>query len=231
MKKTIIVTGSNGGIGQAICTQLKSQGFTVVGVDIGSERTVTDVYYQTDLANHLQLLACLDHIEKTYADSLYGLVNNAGLYEALEFNTLSLPDYERIMAVNIRAPLFISQWFARVLRARHNKGVIVNIASISGENGSKDVVYGVSKGAIINLTKSLALALAPDIRVNTVSPGIINTSMAKKIPQERIKDYESRILNQHFGMPADIAQAVTFLLNEENQYVNNALLSVHGGLH
>lgn len=230
MEKTIIVTGSNGGIGQAICAQLKSQGLTVIGVDIGSEATVTDIYYQTDLADHLQLLACLDHIEKKHADSLYGLVNNAGLYEALEFNTLSLFDYERIMAVNIRAPLFISQWFARVLEENHNKGVIVNIASISGENGSKDVAYGVSKGAIINLTKSLSLALAPNIRVNSVSPGIINTSMAQKIPRERIEGYKSRILNQQFGAPADIAKAVTFLLNEENQYVNNALLSVHGGL-
>ncbi len=231
MEKIVVITGSNGGIGQAICSQLRTQGFTVIGIDVAPKTTATDIYYRADLADHLQLFSCLDQIQKKYANSMYGLVNNAGVYEALDFNTLSLIDYERIMAINIRAPLFISQWFARVLRENHNKGAIVNIASISGENGSKDVAYGVSKGAIINLTKSLALALAPDIRVNTVSPGVINTLMARKIPPERIQEYESRILNQHFGAPDDIAKAVTFLLNEENQYVNNALLSVNGGLH
>ncbi|HWV14683.1 MAG TPA: SDR family oxidoreductase [Cellvibrio sp.] len=231
MEKTIIVTGSNGGIGQAICAQLKSLGLRVVGLDIASAGNLVDCYCQTDLASHTRLLESLEQIEAEFADSLYGLVNNAGLYEALDFHTLTVADYERIMAVNIRAPLFISQWFSRVLRARQHQGVIVNIGSISGESGSQDVVYGVSKGAVMNLTRSLALALAPDIRVNTVSPGIIATSMAEKIPQDRIKDYESRILNRHFGTPDDVAQAVAFLLREESRYINNALLNVHGGLH
>lgn len=235
--QTIIVTGCNGGIGQAICNRLNNQGFNVIGLDLSKKSfcsagsPVIYQYYQVDLLNNEQLQDCLDTIRQSFGETLYGLVNNAGRYDALDFLTTNPGQYESIMSINVYAPFFISQWFANSLFHFNRPGCIVNIASVSGESGSKDVVYATSKGALISMSKSLAMALAPNIRVNSVSPGIIETPMSAKIPAERIVDYEKRILNQRLGQPNDIANAVAFLLDKESNYINGANLSVNGGLH
>ena len=235
--QVVIVTGCNGGIGQSICNRLNDQGFNVIGLDLSKKSfcsasdPVIYQYYQVNLSDNEQLQKCLGTIRQSFGEILYGLVNNAGRYDALDFLTTNQGQYENIMSINVCVPFYISQWFARTLIRLNHPGCIVNIASVSGESGSKDVVYAASKGALISMSKSLAMALAPKIRVNSVSPGIIETPMSAKIPAERIVEYEKRILNQRLGQPDDIANAVAFLLNKESNYINGTNLSVNGGLH
>ncbi len=231
MKNKIIVTGCNGGIGKEICYQLTNAGYYVIGIDQHDMAKGVDSYYCINLTNCEDVCSTFKTIYNEHGEGFYGLVNNAGLYEAYDFSCLTVSQYDVVMSVNVRAPLFLCQYFSNAIRENKAKGVIVNIASISGECGSKDVVYGVSKGAMINLTKSLSLALSPDIRVNSVSPGIIATPMSAKIPKERIEDYKLRILNEAIGKPEDIANAVVFLLSDSSCYINGATLSVNGGLH
>lgn len=231
MSRTIIVTGASGGIGQALAKTLQEASYHVIGIDwMPTPCAHVDAYYAADLAHVAACESIVQTIGETWGSSLHGLINNAGVYDALDFGTTTPAQYDRVLAINLRAPFFLSQYFARQITAHHRQGVIINIASISGESGSKDVAYGASKGGLITLTKSLALALAPDIRVNSISPGIIDTAMAAHIPADRLLEYKKRILLRRLGTPKDVAQAALFLLDDKSEYITGSMISVNGGM-
>lgn len=230
-RNIVIVTGSSGNIGKAISTRLIKKGYEVVGIDLKESNDELLDFFSIDLSDNHALVKVWSDIRDRYADRLYGLVNNAGIYEALNFIDLSQTDYDRVLNINLKVPVFMAQNFAKILMLNQRKGVIVNIASISGEIGSADVAYGISKGALVNLTKSLAIALAPDIRVNGVNPGVVVSKMASRIPDERMESYIKRTLNQSLASPDDISRAVSFLIDSNNQHVNSTTLKVDGGFH
>ncbi len=133
--------------------------------------------------------------------------------------------------LNTRATFHLSKLFAKNLIAQNKPGAIVNVSSISGKIGSVDPAYAASKAAVDGLTKSFARNLASfGIRVNSVSPGPINTEMASNIPEDRKKEYVKSILQGRFGEAEEVANLVHFLASEEASLVTGEVFYCTGGI-
>lgn len=160
---------------------------------------------------------------------LDGLVNNAGvLHEAL-LGMIRTDDIDRVLAVNVRAPLMLMQGAARLMM-RRKAGSIVNIGSIMGEQGAIGLsLYAASKAAVVGMTRSAAKELAPHgIRVNAVAPGYVDTDMTRDLPGAVKKARLAGIGMGRAGTPGEIAQLVGFLLSDASTYVTGQIIGIDG---
>lgn len=232
-----LVTGSTAGIGHAIALGLQTAGADVVfhGETLRPPHLpVHAAYVQQDLfdprAPDALVAAALEA-----QPALDLLVCNAGMPSDGPFLETSVEQWERTMHLNVRSTYFVAQSFARALVARQRAGAIVIISSTNGfqpEEGS--TVYDTSKGALINMTRTLAQALAPHgIRVNSIAPGLIRTRLtAPWLDADPAKQlhYEKKTLLGRIGEPNDCAGAAVFLLSQAASYITGQVLVVDGGL-
>ena len=225
---TAFVTGALGGIGSAICRTLLRDGLDVVGLDLKSTDAEGYKTHELDLSR--------EDVGERFADILWRwedarvLVNCAGRYKTGDAMSLSTADFDLTFAINVRGPFLLTQAFARHLASRGTSGAVVNVSSLAGRNGSVNVDYGASKGAVDALTKSLAKALASHhIRVNAVAPGLIDTDMASRSPAE-VRRMVQTSPSGRLGRPDEVAEMVAFLVSDRSQYVNGQSIAVCGGI-
>lgn len=222
--KNIVITGASQGIGRAISKTL-SHKYNLIAIDIQMpEHHFCKDFFQCDLGNSEQLKSTIESIQ-TKISSLYGLVNNAGIFTNKPLAEQSLEEWEKIIAVNLRAPYLLSQAFAPLLSA--SKGHIINIASIRSimsELGTE--AYSASKGGLASLTHALSMSLSGKVSVNSISPGWINTD-ENYIPslQEHAWHPSGRV-----GRPSDIAELVAFLLERNDGFITGSDFVVDGGV-
>jgi NAD(P)-dependent dehydrogenase (short-subunit alcohol dehydrogenase family) len=153
------------------------------------------------------------------------LVNSAAIYKKIPFAATEPEDFEKLMLINARAPFFLTSRLLPLLR-RAEKPSVVNIADIGGEQAwPNHAAYCMSKAALLSLTKVLSRELAPQIRVNAVSPGTILPAAGTS--SEEAEKLRERIPLNKFGSPADIAQAVLFLCL--NDFITGEIIRVDGG--
>lgn len=235
--KTTLVTGGSRGIGAAVCRRLAEDGFRVV-VHFNrsrekAEALVRELTEKTGLP-HLALPAEL--AERAQVEELFRLagpvdvlVNNAGIAQQKLFTDITEDDWRRMFAVDVDGVFRCCQ--CALPHMIHEKsGCIINIASIWGEIGAScEVHYSAAKAAVIGLTKALAKELGPShIRVNCVSPGVIDTEMNAMFDKETMRDLcESTPLGR-IGSPEDIAAAVSFLASDAASFITGQILSVNG---
>ncbi len=138
---------------------------------------------------------------------------------------------DEVYAVNVRAPILLTrEMVARNIHAG-SAARIVNVASVSGQIGSPDAAYGASKGALIAFTRGAGRAFASSgIRINAVAPGIVDTDMARVIPEDRISSYLSDIPLHRLASPEEVSAAVAFLLSEQASYLVGTVVDVNGGM-
>ena len=227
-----IVTGCHGAIGRAICAELTTAGYQVLGLDkLGSSTGSTAPIAQfldCDLTSATATADALKAIRGRGSVSL--LVNNAGHYNPKSFFDLSLEEFDQTMAVNVRALFQLSQEVARWMVADGNGGAIVNIASIAGKLGSPIVAYGTSKAAVIGLTRSMARVLAAHgIRVNAIAPGVIDTPMSRAVEPRQMERQMFAVPMARQGQPEEVARVVRFLAGEGSSYMTGAVVDVAGG--
>lgn len=235
--KTALVTGGSRGIGAAVCRRLAEDGFRVVAHFNRSrekaEALVRELTEKTGLP-HLALPAEL--AERAQVEELFRLarpvdvlVNNAGIAQQKLFTDITEDDWRRMFAVDVDGVFRCCQ--CALPHMIHEKsGCIINIASIWGEIGAScEVHYSAAKAAVIGLTKALAKELGPShIRVNCVSPGVIDTEMNAMFDKETMRDLcESTPLGR-IGSPEDIAAAVSFLASDAASFITGQTLSVNG---
>ena len=230
--RTTVLTGSSGGMGRAICAELKKGGDRVVGLDrpgsdAGDPHERPDRFIACELSDTAGILRAIEELE---SESGIGcLVNCAGLYEKKKVFDLTLEDFDRVLTVNLRAPFLLSQQLAKRM-AEAGGGVIVNIASINGKLGSPIVPYGTSKAGMIGLTRSLAKTLAPyNIRVNAVAPGTIRTPMAADVDSVQMERQMYSVAMERVGEPQEIATVVRFLASGDASYMTGSIVDVAGG--
>lgn len=230
--RTSILTGSSGGMGRAICAELRAAGDRVVGIDrpgaeAGTGDDRLDRFIVCDLSDIADIRRALDELDEE--EAIGCLVNCAGLYEKKKVFDLTLEDFDRVLTVNLRAPFLLSQHLGRRM-ADSGGGVIVNIASINGKLGSPIVPYGTSKAGLIGLTRSLAKTLAPyNIRVNAIAPGTIRTPMAADVDPVQMERQMYSVAMGRVGEPSEIATVVRFLASQDSAYMTGAVVDVAGG--
>jgi 3-oxoacyl-[acyl-carrier protein] reductase len=242
--RTALVTGASRGIGRAIAERLAADG-ALVAVHYGSNETAAKetvaaietaggqaFAVRADLAGTAELDAMFAGLQDGLAGRpLDVLVNNAAVIDYTATIEGATPEtFDRLFAVNVRAPLFVIQ---RALPLMPDGGRIVNVSSGVTWFAIPEVVYGMSKGALNVLTRSLAQTQGPrGITVNTVSPGITETDMngwLTESPDAARAVAGITALGRH-GQPADIADAVAFFASDDGRWVTGQTLEVNGGL-
>lgn len=241
--KVALVTGAAQGIGLACAERLLAEGAQVALLDRDGTAAQAQadrlgpgaIAIPADLAG-LDPAAATDIVAQVMdrAGRLDVLVNNAGVIRLKPFLDLDPAAFDLMMDVNVRAPLVLSQAAARAMIGQGRGGAIVNLSSVTAELGAPQAAgYAASKGAMRQLTRVMALELAPlGIRVNAVGPGTIATDMAA---QAVLGDPETRrtILSRtpigRLGQPDEIARAVSFLASDDASYVIGQTVYVDGG--
>ena len=241
MKKVALVTGASRGIGRAVAARLARSGYAV-GVNYHERKDKADelvaqltaagceaIAIQADVAVRAEVDAMVERVTDAFGPVTL-LVNNAGVAGQALFQDVTDEMWERYFAVNLNGMRHTIQ--AVLPSMLHEKaGCIVNISSIWGQHGAScEVTYSCTKHAIIGLTRSLAMELAPSgIRVNCVAPGVIDTDMVKVLGDETLRDLAEQTPLGRLGTPEDVAAAVAFLASDEAGFITGQVLTADGG--
>lgn len=239
--KTAFVTGASRGIGRAIARTLAHEG-CAVGINYLKEQGKAEklvrelrsegyaaMAVQADVSDRAAITAAIRAVEREFGE-VNVLVNNAGISQQDLFQYTDEALWRRLFAVNVDGAYHTIQAVLPAMIARQS-GSIVNISSMWGLRGAScEVSYSATKAAIIGLTRSLAMELAPShIRVNCVAPGVIRTDMVEKLGQETIDALTEETPLGRIGTPEDIAQAVAFLAGDKASFITGQVLTADGG--
>ena len=227
--KTVLVTGGVRGIGEAIALAFLKKGYRVCATYSKDETSAKKIAmagvetYRVDVSEEKQVEALFEKLGDVDI-----LVNNAGISLIKQIQDVSYEEYSRIMSINMGGAFLCSREAVKGMIDKKN-GLIVNISSVWGEvGGSCESVYSASKAALIGFTKALAKELGwSGIRVNSVSPGVIDTPMNAHFSETDMQEIKAEIPMGRLGKGEDVARAVVYL--EENEYVTGVDLPVNGG--
>lgn len=227
--KTVLVTGGVRGIGKSIATAFLKKGYRVCvtySKDEENARLAKEEgleIYKSDVSVEEEVLSLFQKIGKVDV-----LVNNAGISLIKQIQDTQYAEFERLMSVNVGGAFLCSREAAKGMIDR-GEGLIVNVSSVWGEvGGSCESVYSATKAALIGFTKALAKELGwSGVRVNCVSPGVIDTPMNAHFTAEELQALKDEIPMGRMGSGADVANAVLYL--EENTYVTGIDIPVNGG--
>lgn len=247
--KAAIVTGAAQGIGQACAVRLAREGAKVALCDVNAEAAeraakaiqdggATAIHVAGDVAKPAD-------VDEVVAAALQAfgridvLVNNAGVVDDAPFLDLGIEEFDRVLGINLRGAFLMGQRVARHMASRGRgeagapPGAIVNMSSINEKFALPDhVAYSISKGGISQLTKAMAIALAPlGIRVNAVGPGTIDTPLLENVIRD--ETFRTKVLSRtplgRFGRPEEIAAIVAWLASDEASYVTGTTVFADGG--
>lgn len=242
--QTAVVTGGAQGIGKAIARRLLLDGWQVAVLDADTEaleaarrelaRLGPVTALPTDVGEAEQLERAFEAVAQIAPDGLDALFNVAGIMRAAPPEQLALSDWNRVIATNLTGAFLTSRLAAPLLRRR--RGAIVNIASTRAAMSEPHTeAYSASKGGLVALTHALAISLAPEVRVNAVSPGWIDVSRAGSPPSARTpEEPTAQDHAQHpagrVGQPDDVAGLAVWLAGPEAGFVSGQEFTVDGGM-
>lgn len=241
-KHLSLVTGSSSGIGREVAIRLAADGYRVIvhynRNEAGAVETLKTIeenggqglLMRFDTQNKEEIEKALgDYFQKNPDLRLDVLVNNAGIHNDTLLGLMSDDAFDSVMKTNVYGPFFLMRLCVRKMM-RQRSGSIVNMASLAGQTGNAGQVnYAASKGALIAMTKSLAMEVgARGVRVNAVAPGLIETEMIETIPF--LEEIKKRIPLGRLGKAREVAGVVSFLCSPDSAYITGTTISVNGGL-
>ncbi len=242
MSKVALITGASRGIGRSIALELARSGISVaINYNSSYEKAKELLYeikkfnenvniYKADVSNEIEVSEMVHKIESDLGE-IDILVNNAGISQIGLFTDMTSRERDRMIGVNLIGAMNVTK---AVLPSMiyYKSGNIINISSMWGEVGAScEVVYSASKAGLIGFTKALAKEVAPSgIRVNCISPGVIDTDMNSELTASDIEELIDGIPLKRIGTPNDIAKAVGWLISDSAEYITGVVLSVNGGM-
>ncbi len=250
--RVAIVTGAGRGVGRGIALELARNGANVVVADLNLD-TAEAVADEINTLERDSLPLLVDVTVQSQMETMVAqavtdlgrldiMVNNAGVGHVKPFLEITEDEWDKVFAVNLKGMLFGMQAAAKAMIYQERCGRIVNISSVAGKSGRPLLAsYAASKSAVINLTQSAAMALAPHkITVNAICPGVVDTHMGKsviakmqayvdegKIPEEFIRIPEAPLGPR--AEPEDIAKMAAFLASDDADYITGQSINVDGG--
>jgi NAD(P)-dependent dehydrogenase (short-subunit alcohol dehydrogenase family) len=251
-EKVCLVTGSAGGIGRATAVEMAHQGAAAVMVcdinDEGGHETVEMVkaagadaaYMHCDMRDAAEIRAVVDGTAERFG-GLDVLHNNAGVHESdfttdLSVDSLPVEIFDRIYEINLRGPWLAMKYATPHLRASNRGPSIINAGSTGGITGYPNMnAYGASKGGLIQLTRCVAVDLAPQVRVNAYAPASVDTQMVRKF-LEAAEDKDAIMtfmvathLVPRLGEPVEVAKLVCFLASDDAAWITGGVFPIDGG--
>jgi NAD(P)-dependent dehydrogenase (short-subunit alcohol dehydrogenase family) len=246
--KKILITGCNGNLASTIIPLLVKLKFKVFGCDIHNIESIQtkssielglSKYIKCDLSNEIEISELINNLKKR--DFPEYLINNAAIdfvpNNNKEEDGLDISNFDKLMHVNIKAPILLSKYFIDYWKSKTINGNIINISSIYSELSPdpnlyqkgfvKNILYGVTKSALNSITKQLAVLTAKNnIRVNAILFAGVESKFQNK---EFVKKYKSRIPIGRLMYPNEIIEPLLFLMSQDNTYTTGTLLKVDGG--
>ena len=235
--KTVVITGGSKGIGLEITkTFLKHQANVIILARNKPERKIQSkgnagYFIECDIRNTESIDSAIKDIASKYK-SVDVLINNAGGAPMADSLTASPKFHEAIIDLNLTAPLNLSQKIAKKMIKQKTVSNIINISSVTATRPTPgSAAYGAAKGALVNLTKTLAVEWAPKIKVNSIIVGYIETenSILHYGSKSEIKKVAKTIPLKRMGQPQDVANACVFFASDLAEWVTGSALEVHGG--
>jgi NAD(P)-dependent dehydrogenase (short-subunit alcohol dehydrogenase family) len=235
-RKTVVITGVLGGIGNQLAQTFKENNYNVIGLDIKDMPSPhCDKFFKFDLHQYCADPSYKKEIEAKFdaeIPELFLLINNAAVQILSNLSEVALADWQQTLNVNLTGPLLLSQFF--LSRLERASGSIINIASIHQQLTKKRfIAYATSKSALVGLTKALSVDLQGKVRVNAISPAAIDTQMLR----DGFDNNESMVqmLNelhpsQRIGKPQEVSQLALLLAEDKLGFINGANLNIDGGI-
>lgn len=240
-QRLAVVTGAARGIGRAVVLELLKQGRIVAGLDINAEQlkelesTVQEAgfsceTYCIDITDTAKLIETLESLAEKHG-GIGILVNNAGITRDKLIIQMEEEDFDKVIAVNLRAAFIATKVVARSM-IRNKFGRIISLSSVAGVMGNAGQSnYATSKAGLIGMTKSVARELArKNVTANCVAPGFIVTEMTDVLPDAVKEAVKQMIPLRRFGSVDDVAKAIAFLASDAAAYITGQVLCVDGGM-
>lgn len=234
--KVVIVVGSTSGLGKAMAERFGEEGSKVIVTgrreDVGEEvvkelegKGYTAKYYKLDVTDEKQADSLMEKVNEDFG-RIDVLINNAGIADIQPLETTPTEDWMRVIDTNLNSVFYLTR--AAIPYLKESKGNIIITSSISGiVGGINQPAYAASKAGVAHFAKATAVDLGKyGIRVNAISPGVMETEILKVLPKEQYDALASIIPLGHTGMPEDIAAAAAFLASDDAKYISGHNLVV-----
>jgi len=238
-KRTLLLTGANGGIGREIAKLFHANGANLVLTDLDeaglaafaatlgpdTERVVTLRMDAADADDTAQAVA----LAQRRFGGIDFLVPSAGIYQAQSVEQMTDEQWRQTLSINLDGVFYLCR---RAIPALRENSAIVNLTSVAAHRGAfYNAHYSASKGGLLSLTRSLARELGPRTRVNAVSPGVIETPMTAALIATRGADSIEQTPLKRLGYPREVAAAIGFMCSDAASFITGEVLHVNGGLY
>lgn len=239
--KTILITGASSGIGRACAIECSKAGAAIFAFGRDQERldeTMNSLegdgkVFSVDLTNTNEVDKVMKSLE-TEGTEIDGVIHSAGISTTLPLRMVTPEKIQSLFDVNVSSAIYLSKWVTRKKLVPENGSSIVFLSSVMGSVGEAGkTIYSITKGAVLAASRSMAVELASKkIRVNCISPGVVETPMSDSAVYSRNEDARKKIEAIHplgLGKPEDVANAAIYLLSDASSWVTGTNLFVDGG--